>query len=655
MRSIYIVSLTLALVAAGCRTLETQAVGAELCDTWGGVDGVILAVDLGSPGDADRQPAARQDSLVILDPSQGHPLILAPGDTFYFLMRVPPGLTGSVPVRLVHALVRQISYEVPMHTPMSRAGGRVASAVLRVPEAVQPGLYDLKLETQLGAFWARRSVKVVQAFKHRFRFVHLSDMNVGDLTAPDFDWTVPTEVNMLNPEFIVATGDYTQWSRQRDDPSWWPRVLEYFRRFNAPVYMICGEHDHEDSFTRYVASSLVGTVDYGDYHGVLLRDHFANRIDQDRDQLRWLLGDLDANRNKVFNFIVTHNDELDLLEHLRGTGSPADLVKRYKLKMIICGGHTDWQGREFASRLAGFDGLHYIRTHQSSTCMRDKATGVSHYRVIEVDGDQVQYVYPDDQGDGITQHSIPAGRLRVFYNVMDQTGKLGPPAKNDGSERLVVATAQNGLNQAFEDCRVWLRVAKGVTSSTSTGGQAASGTRDRSGTGDAGDSQDQPVVGNGRLVQVLDATDHWLCEIAIDLPDKSAVRVVALTAGEVPKAVPLSVSLLGPTELTFERKQTRFGLVYYASNDSLAVELTNQTDQPVECWPVVRLNGTQVEVDRQAIGGRWPVAVPAKQTIALPLKLTLGQMSKGQHLLQVYFLDDPLARLSTFGVSLKGG
>lgn len=622
--------------------------------------------DVGAPSSQDRQagpvpspmipPADRGDSaaatqpadegedvadteragLVVLDPSQGHPLILAPRDTFYFLMRVPVGLTGAVSIRMVHAWVPTVNYEVPQHTQLARAGGRAASGVLRVPPDAVPGLYDLKLETRRGDFWSRRCLRVVETFRHRFRFIHLSDMNVGDLTAPDFDRTLPDEINLLNPEFIVATGDYTQWSRQRDDPGWWPRILEYFATFHAPVFMVVGEHDHEASFTQYVASSLVGTIDYGDYHGVLLRDHFANRIDKDYDQLRWLTDDLAENHNKVMNFIVAHNDELDVLDHWRRTNDPGEFVERTKVKMIICGGHVDWDTREFADKLAGFKGLTYIRTHQSSTCMRDKATGVSHYRVIEVDGDRFQHVYPDDLAMSSARHSVPAGRLRVFYNVVDETGALVGRAANDGSEHRILATVQNGLNQTFEDCRVWLRLPKPVPPG------AASAAAD-----------EQIAVGGARLVRVLDGGNHLVAELAVDLPDKSAVRVMAATKGTIPEPVPLSVSLLGPQGLTLHERQARFGVVYYTSDDSLSVELTNWSSEPVTAWPVVRLNGSQIEVDSQKVGGRWPVVVPTQQAIVLPLKLTLGQISEGPHLLQVYFLDDPLARLTTFPVTLR--
>ncbi len=581
-----------------------------------------------------------QAGLVVLDPSQGHPLILVPGDTFYFLIRVPAGVTGAVTVRMLHAWVPTVSYEVAKHNQLARAGGRAASAVLRVPPDATPGLYDLKLETRRGDFWSRRCLRVVESFRRRFRFVHLSDMNVGDLTAPEFDWMLPEEINLLNPEFIVATGDYTQWSRQRDDPSWWPRILEYFAAFHAPVFMAVGEHDHEASFTQYVASSLVGTIDYGDYHGILLRDHFANRIDEDYDQLRWLSDDLAENQDKMMNFVVTHNDELDVLDYWRRTNDPSEFIERSKVRMIICGGHVDWDMGEFADKLDGFDGLAYIRTHQSSTCMRDKATGVSHYRVIEVDGDGVHYVYPDDLAGSPAQHSVPAGRLRVFYNVVDEAGAIVSRAANDGSEHRIVVTVQNGLNQPFEDCRLWLKLAKPVPSAVAadTGGSQAPG--------------GQITVGGARLVRVLDGGDHLVAELAVDLPDKGAVRAMAATSGAVPDPIPVSVSLLGPQELTFQERQARFSVVYYTSDDSLSIELTNGSSKPVTVWPVVRLNGTQIEVDSQKIGGRWPVVVPAQQAIVLPLKLTLGQVSEGAHLLQVYFLDDPLARLATFPVTL---
>ena len=560
-------------------------------------------------------PAWAGDENVILEPSQGRPVILAAGETFYFLMRLPPGLPRNVYVNLIHVHNPHSRQALQPTTPLSVLAGRFANLVLKVPADVPPGVYDLELVGGETRHVSRRSVRVVDRFERRFRFVHLSNMNVGDLTAPRFDAVLPVEVNLLAPAFIVATGDFTEWARLRDDASSWRAVMDYLATFDAPVYVVCGDHDHEASFTRYVGNSVVGTIDYGDYHGLLLLDHAGHPIERDADQLRWVANDLAANRNKVFNFIVGHSDELGLLSVWRSTGDVAKTLADHRIRMIITGGHVDWDGREFANRLAGLDGLHYVRTHQSSPCMRDKATGISHYRLIEVDGENVTLNYPDDRSDrpGV-HHSIPSGHLRVFYD-----------GANDGSTPQVTATVLNGLNRAFDDCRVWLRVAK-------TGGA-------------------RPAVAGGGLVQALDGKDHWVCEVRVDLPDKAAIKVMAAANGQVPPPVPVDVELTGPRELLFEARTAADNLRYFHSDQRLVVRLTNQTDRPIAPWVVIRLNGTSVPVD-PSVTGRWPIEIPPKQSIDLPLRLAMGKVSPGPHELMVYFLDDPLNRPVRFPVTL---
>ena len=356
------------------------------------------------------------------------------------------------------------------------------------PPPPPPGLYDLVLVVADREIVNRRSISVVTSFKTAFRFVHLSNMNIGDPTAIDFDAQIPEEVNLLAPEFIVATGDYTEWARLCDHPADWQRVLDYMAQFDAPVYLLCGDHDHEASFTRYIANSPVGTIDYGNYHGLLLLDHGNHPIDRDDDQVRWVLQDLEANRGRTFNFIVTHSDELGLIRRLREMNLAEKAVRDFKLKMIICGGHADWDYREFASLLNGLPGLHYIRTGQSSTAVRDNAAGQSHYRVIEVNNERVSYVYPSrlPRYRG-SQYSIPAGRMRTTFGAL-----------NDGSQDSVSVHVANALNRPWNDCRIWLRVRKD-------------------------DASAKPSVAGGTLLRCLDAGTFWACQVGFDLPDKGAI------------------------------------------------------------------------------------------------------------------------------------
>jgi len=595
------------------------------------VDRYMLAADVSALPRSTRPAAARHapgpgpvggpgptslGGLVVLEPSQGRPAILKPGDTFYFLTRVPEGLGERMFVSLVHAMVPELKVPLENTTPMTTVRGRFGALVLRVPEGTRDGLYDIELRGTNRTYFSRHSVKIVSQPKKKFRFVHLSNMNIGDPSAPDFDELLIDEINLLAPEFVVATGDFTEWGRMLDTPEGWPRVLAFLARIQAPTYLVCGDHDHEASFTQFVANSAFGTFDYGAHHAILLLDHPRHRMD--KDELKWLIQDLQEHSQAGFTFIVTHDDELNVLEQLRKLTDLPRLVETSKLRLIITGGHTDWDYMEYAERLRGLEGLEYVRTHQSSTCLRDGATGVSHYRVIEVDGDRVRYVYPDDTASKPKQHSIAVGRLRVFYD--------GP---NDGTRPRVTATVQNALNQRFEDGCVWLKVAKVP-----------------------GREQQEPAVAGGRLLAAYDGRTYWACQIAIDLPDKGGVRVMAAADGKVPPPIPVDVGLEGDRELTFRQTRTESNVRYWQADSGLTLKLTNRGPAARTVRPIARLNGDVLPID-EAYADRWPAKIPPGQSVTIPLRVVLGRVSEGEHLLQVFFLEDPLKRLHTFPVVLR--
>ncbi len=564
-----------------------------------------------------RSPAARRrtPAAVIREPSQGRPIFITPGETFSFVMSLPAEFKGDIGFILQHALEPSIRIPLKPTTPPSYFNEEYCMLVLQVGTTVKPGLYDLEVRTESGAYRSPHSIKVLDTFKSKFRFVHLSNMNVGDLTAPDFDEMLPREINLLAPEFIIATGDYTEWSRAKDDAASWQRVLAFFEKFSAPVYMLCGLQDHEASFTDFVASRPIGTIDYGDYHALLLLDHPGNPIDQDYSQIQWIDADLKRNRDKRINFIATNSDEMGLLDVWRQRGNIERYVKDHHIRMMLVGGSTDWDFKELADKLRGLDDFHYVRTHQASTSLRDRATGFSHFRVIEVDGDALAYVYPNDSAAERLQHSIPTGRLRAFFD-----------APNNGKSRRVGVTVLNALNQRFDGARVWLRVAK--------------------------NGQTQPSVAPGKLLRVLDAGKHWACEVAFDLPEKGAVKIMAASDPEgIPPPQPVVAALSGPRDWIFAAKATDFGMRYFDCDAEVALVLTNAGASPRKVWPVVRINGSQVHLDR-SVAPRLPLTLQAGQTLSIPLALSLRRVSPGPHTVQIHFLEDSLSRLQMFDVTL---
>lgn len=572
-----------------------------------------------------------EEGALVLVPSQGRPVIVKQGDTFFFLMRLRRTLGRRIVCSLVHTQAPNIRYPLQADVQLGVVQGRYGQMILQVPQSVSPGLYDLEVKGEGPAYLSRQSVKVVDEWRTRFRIVHLSNMNIDDPAAPEFDQLLIDEINLLAPEFVLCTGDFTEWGRALSNPKDWMRALEFLGRIRAPAYVVCGDHDDESSFDRYVADNPIGTFDYGDYHGILMLDHSAHRLDA--EQVRWLRTDLANHRNtRGFNFIVTHSDELDVLDLLRRqVDDLSRFVADHKLRMIVTGGHVDWDYREFATKLKdvqGPDGLVYIRTHESSTCMHDGATGISHYRIIDVNGDQLQYVYPDDTSPERAQYSVPVGRLRVFYNH-----------PNDGTQDSVVATVQNALNQVLDDCRVWLRVAK---------------------KGEA-----RPLVEGGEIIGTLDGGSFWVCEIRVNVPDKGGVKIIAANDSKlIPEASSVKVTLgadvaVRPATtnqaalpiLAFAEQKVEGGLRYYRCDQRLSVVLTNTGTRAEDVWPVVRLNGEIIPYD-SGMGDRRPLRIDGGRQLVLSLKLVLGRMSPGPHQLQVFFRSDPLKRVTTFPVSL---
>lgn len=566
-----------------------------------------------APGRAAPAPADADTAPRILAPTQGRPIFALPGNAFTCLLHVPEGEPPRLFLR--SSLFPELRYPLLPRGSIRTFGEGYAGMDMTVPASAPEGLYDLVLAVAGREVVNRHSVSVVREFKTRFRFVHLSNMNVGDPTAVDFDPRLPEEINLLAPEFIVATGDYTEWARLCDHPADWQRVLDYMARFEAPVYLLCGDHDHQASFTRHVANSPVGTIDYGNYHGLLLLDHGYHPIARDDDQVRWVLQDLEANRGRTFNFVVAHSDELGLIQRLCEMGIAEKAVRDFKLRMIICGGHSDWDYREFSSLLIGLPGLHYIRTGQSSTAVRDKALGESRYRVIEVNGERINYVYPADYFDPRIQYSVPAGRIRTTF--------AGP---NDGSQDVVTMNVANALNRSWEDCRVWLRVRKDP-------------------------ARPMPAVAGGTLLRCLDAGTSWACEVGFDLPDKGAVTVQAGPADQIAPPLPVRLEFSCPDHLAFTPRSTAYDLTWFTCPSPAILSVINESSQPVTVWPIVRLNGTNLSLSG-AGPEPLPLTVPARSSQMLRINLTLGYLALGPHTLQAFLLDDPLRRLTTQPVML---
>jgi hypothetical protein len=320
-------------------------------------------------------------------------------------------------------------------------------------------------------------------------------------------------------------------------------------------------------------------------------------------------------RDRTMSIVASSDDNPAVLAKLAQNDPVADFIRTNRIRLLLCGGSSDWDGREYAGELAKLPGLHYVRTHPASTCRTGLASGVSHYRVVEVNGEDLSYVCPQDDSADRAQPSIACGSI----------GITGIPA---GGELPASATVRirNGLNQPFSNCNIWVRLRKNGTT--------------------------RPAVAGGTLKQLYDGRTYWLCRIAVDLPDRGGLQIAASAEGQVPAPLPVSVEFSGPEELAFAPAKTEAGMGYYTCDEKLTITLRNRAAEPITLRPIIRLHGTALPIATPS-DVAWPVTIAPSQSVAVPLRLVLPGVVEGRRYLQVSFVEDPLKRLYMRRVEIR--
>ena len=601
----------------------------------GGMTGVVRAQESTSTQPVTGVP---MEKLQVLEPTQGRARIVNAGNSFYFMFRVEKLDVPRIDVSLVNTFCETERVKLSAQGTPTAIQGNHWVLMLNVPKSAKPGVYNLIIDFGVGYQKIANAIKIIDQYKNKFRFVHLSNMNIGDPTAPDFDYRLVEEINLLNPEFIIATGDFIENAGLRHDAQSWKRVKDFLSRFHAPSYILCGDQDDPISFTSQINPSLVGTLNYGSLHFFFMMDSSYHPIEQDTSQLKAMITDLTNLKNTQTTFLVGNRDSLGVFEGLAALGqNPGDIFTQGKVRYLLFGGSTDWDFKEYAQKLASLEltDLAYIRTAQSSTCMKNGGSGISRYRVFDVDNDHIRYIYPDEQANHTAQHSVPAGRLKV----LDQ----GP---NDGSQNIESAMVVNTLNQSFDACRILLQL--------------------------AGSDPESVCVANGQIERVIPAGQNKLLVSAIvDVPEKGSTQIVATSNPDAMaryEAIPVKMELRSPEKLIFTPGLTSTGLEFFSTTDKLELTLTNTSQQNIALALQVTLAGQELIIPRElfspstqpentdqnedADASSNMIHLATGQSLTIPIQPAVRFIYPGNHSIVIYTLNDPLRRAKTFPVNI---
>ena len=441
---------------------------------------------------------------VIMRPIQSVPTIVVRGDTFDIDCAASSGTTGWA----ASLGFRALSY------PLNIVSSTYVTSLLRwklkaiVPVEVPIELYDLTVTANGGIDdVTRHAVSVVDAFPSSFYFIHVTDLHTpthifSSDNNPAFDTDtsetvdfreVIKDINIINPSFVIATGDLVN-EGELEDYGYYRQYTRFQRlmgELEVPIYLVTGNHDvggwdatpPPDCTSRqfwwrffgwpYLASPPPGdaartqdySFDYGSCHFIgmeayLNYDGCMSAIYGSQSfrsaQTAWLSSDLAAAPGSALQILFYHKDF-------------SSQINLSSLGVDLClygHGHVD-QGS-----LTGWP----LNLETKSACDGNRA-----YRMVRIDGSTIT-----------PSATISAGssgqNMRMTFN-----------AANDGTATNNYATIVNGFAQTFEHAmvRFYMDSQPGVTYN----------------------------VTNGTLLQAVQTDSVVVCYVDLDVPSLGSITV----------------------------------------------------------------------------------------------------------------------------------
>lgn len=341
------------------------------------------------------------------------------------------------------------------------------NVLVEVPINIDEELYNLtvKVITSLGHFEVTEPRAVcVREIGDNFSFIHLTDFHIGDPRGMKVDiqqtigWKAAkkciSEINLLNPDFVVITGDLTFGQLYPFEYSFeYRKCYEILQMFQVPTFICPGNHDGyiqfgQDGFKFWQEffGPLYYSFNYGDYHFTMVNSYdwpAKSRVAFSylafnwggyigNEQLNWIEKDLQDSMNAKLNFILLHHNPLwdtkndSLLKNgYEGRKELLSLIEKYEVDAVLAG-HVHYDDITIQNNTL------YITT---TTVASDLGSEDAYwgYRLITInEGEIVSYNYQEGK------YSIPSYRLNYTYTI------------NDGSTNTVTVEIENDLDMNIE-------------------------------------------------------------------------------------------------------------------------------------------------------------------------------------------------------------
>jgi hypothetical protein len=195
------------------------------------------------------------DTLTVIQrPLLNIPSFARPGDTLIVECEASPAVTGWA--ASISREGKSLALEVISSSYNPGTLWWKIEAV--VPEVTVYGLYDLSV-TADGGIWdtARHAVEVIPEFKRDYYFVHITDTHLPThlyyhQSGSETDSSemvdlreVIADINIINPEFVLITGDYINEGELEDfqERRVYSKAQRMLTEFEVPTFLVAGNHD----------------------------------------------------------------------------------------------------------------------------------------------------------------------------------------------------------------------------------------------------------------------------------------------------------------------------------------------------------------------------------------------------------------------------
>jgi 3',5'-cyclic AMP phosphodiesterase CpdA len=429
-------------VLASCLLLACPVSGPAAEET----GGVVYPIP--DPGYSDTVPRFLPPGLEkirsIVYPVLGCPALVAAGASLGAVVRCADGgTTRDWMMRIsTHDPVVQ-SYTLPVIESSYDSALGCYLLTGAVPAHTPRDTFDCVVSSQTANISdiQHNAVRVLKGFSEDYRFVHLTDVHVGDprlyvqQSPPENRGILPSvlvqkiieEIEFLDPEFIVVSGDLVFGGPYSPEYAW---AFELVRRFSLPLFMVPGNHDGYASGEGLLRDGLedwkqvIGPPYYSFNYGG--KQHFAclNTYDgpasrrdgwyvavrqwggfMGPDQLAWLAQDLqNAGREGRDSVIVAHHDPRGNIYGFGGETSPADEDGdgyAEAMRLFDMFSYQEWN-----DRISGRAVINLIAENNAYAAAHPGAGSITHVLLGHVHGD---FIDGDDASGTWWVHTTAAG------------------------------------------------------------------------------------------------------------------------------------------------------------------------------------------------------------------------------------------------------